>query len=569
MFCPECGNEVRDGAGFCGECGQKLSNNMLGPYELRGELGRGAMAVVWRAWDTRLDREVAIKEPLFDPSYSDEVREEMTRRFVNEAKTAARLQHPGIVSIYEADVYDGRPAIVMELVNGSTLTDLLASHTLDAASAMDAIDQLLDAVGYAHEHGVVHRDIKPDNVFINQAGRVKLADFGIAHAGDTGGTVAGAVLGTPGYMSPEQAKGQTVDERSDLFSVGVVAYEALSGHHPFGAGDGSDSTTLLYRIVHEEPPAIPDVSMAGLPADVRPAIAAAMSKNPAMRPQSSQAFKQMLHGGVMPQTQTTSPASSHLAQAVQRGGGNRPPWMPYAIAGAIGVVLIVIVLVFAMGGSGGGGGGAAGAGGASATSSNAAYYLASDGSNVAIYSNSNNLVESSDVAVSDLESSTASQLASHIPFATLSEAQAKVSDLAKEAEATKKAKEEAEKAARQAATSVSLYAVNPHTNQGVTVTVNRTPSGFIIPDSTTRAYTRAEIEAMNLTDAELFLARNEIVARSGYIFHNDNLRQYFIDNCSWYSPVNTSYNLSGIPADNAAVILEIERARGSWYPDIK
>lgn len=564
MFCPECGGELPDGAGFCGKCGHKLSNDMLGPYELRGELGRGAMAVVWRAWDTRLDREVAIKEPLFDPSYSDEVREEMTRRFVNEAKTAARLHHPGIVAIYDADVYDGRPAIVMELVKGSTLTDLMAAHALDAPSAVDAIDQLLDAVGYAHANGVVHRDIKPDNVFVDQSGRVKLADFGIAHAGDTGGTVAGAVLGTPGYMSPEQAKGLPVDERSDLFSVGVVAYEALSGHHPFGAGDGSDSTTLLYRIVHEDPAALPDVSMAGLPADARPAIAAALSKNPAMRPQNSQAFRQMLHGGAMPQTQVSTAAPSKLAQAV-KSTGNRPPWMPYAIAGAICAVILIIVLVFAMGGSGGGGGGGAGGAGASGS----AYYLASDGSKVAIYSNSNNLVEATDVSVSDLDSATASQLASHIPFATLGEAQAKVSELSKEAAATKKAKEDAEAAARLGAGTVNLYAVNPHTNQGVTTQVRRASGGYVIPDSSSRAYTRAEIEAMNLSDAELFIARNEIVARQGYIFHNDNLRQYFIDNCSWYNPVNTSYNLTGIPASNVQILLDLEHARGSWYPDIK
>lgn len=566
MFCTECGGELPDGATFCVMCGHKMSGDMLGPYELRGELGRGAMAVVWLAWDPRLDREVAIKEPLFDPSYSDEVREEMTRRFVNEAKTVARFQHPGIVSIYDADVYDGRPAIVMELIKGSTLTDLMANRALDAPSAVDAIDQLLDAVGYAHSNGVVHRDIKPDNIFVDQYGRVKLADFGIAHAGDTGGTVAGAVLGTPGYMSPEQAKGMSVDERSDLFSVGVVAYEALSGYHPFGAGDGSDSTTLLYRIVHEEPPALPDAAMNGLPVDVRPALAAALSKNPAERPQDALAFKQMLHGGQMPQTQMGTIGPSKLAQVVH-SKGNRPPWMPYAIAGAICAVVLVIVLGFALGSGGGGGGGGGALGGAN--SSSAAYYVSSDGSKVAIYSNSNTLVEASDVSVSDLDSSTVSQLNSHIPFATLSEAQAKVSELSKEASATKAAKAQSEAAARMGAGTVTYYAINPNTNQGVSAQIRRASGGYVIPDSSTRAYTRAEIEAMNLNDAELFIARNEIAARSGYIFHNDTLRQYFIDNCSWYNPVSSSYDTAGIPGENMKVILEIERARGSWYPELK
>ena len=182
-----------------------MSESTIGSYELRGELGRGAMARVWRAWDPALEREVAIKEPLFDYRLTPEVHAELGRRFVAEGRTAAKLNHPGIVSIYAADVWDGRPAIVMELVDGSTLSDLLTVGALPPKAALNILDQLLDAVGYAHAHGVVHRDIKPDNIFVTKTGIVKLADFGVAHVdrGTKHATLAGTVLGTPGYMSPE------------------------------------------------------------------------------------------------------------------------------------------------------------------------------------------------------------------------------------------------------------------------------------------------------------------------------------------------------------------------------
>ena len=271
----------------------------LGPYELLGELGRGAMARVWRAWDPNLQREVAIKEPLYDSRLSEAMLDELGRRFVAEGRTAARLSHPGIVTIYAADVWDGRPAIVMELIEGETLAKRLTRGALSPQESLIVLDQLLDAVGYAHTRSVVHRDIKPDNIFLSSDGRVRLADFGIARIdGSVGtiGTVAGTVLGTPGYMSPEQATGDVVDPRSDIFSVGTVAYEMLTGSNPFGAGYGTDATTLIYRIVHEPAPELPPSVAAGLPVDLRPAIMCALSKNPADRPQSAKEFKDMLHG---------------------------------------------------------------------------------------------------------------------------------------------------------------------------------------------------------------------------------------------------------------------------------
>ncbi|MDO4536866.1 MAG: protein kinase [Coriobacteriales bacterium] len=269
----------------------------IGPYELLGELGRGAMARVWRGWDPRLEREVAVKEPLFNSSYSPEVIAEMGQRFVAEAKAAARLTHPHIVTVYDADVWDGRAAIVMELVQGETLAQTLTRGPLPADLALQVLDELLDAVGYAHSKGVVHRDIKPENIFLTSRGGVKLADFGVAHVDDgaTRATVAGAVIGTPGYMSPEQAVGRLVDDRSDLFSIGILAYEMLAGYGPFSSGN-PDAPTLLYRNVHEPAPELPAFVLSSVPQHVTATIASALEKDPLDRPQSAEEFRAMLRG---------------------------------------------------------------------------------------------------------------------------------------------------------------------------------------------------------------------------------------------------------------------------------
>ena len=404
--------------------------NNIGPYELRGELGRGAMARVWRAWDPHLRREVAIKEPLFDPRLSPEVLDEMGRRFVAEGVAAARLNHPNIVTIYSADVYDGRPAIVMELVEGATLSGLLESGPLEPATAVDALDQLLDAAAYAHSMGVVHRDIKPDNVFVGADGRVRLADFGIARVEDadaTRATVAGAVLGTPGYMSPEQIRGDAVDARSDLFSIGVVAYEMLSGKNPFGAGEGADVTTLVYRVVNEPAPELPEPAASALPPSVAPAIMAALAKDPAERPQTADEFKAMLHGGAIPATASVA-GSSLGAAAAATPSRTTSRWLPYVLVGVVGVAVIAFVLVSALGGGGGGAAPASGGSNATATSSTAATaYLAAYEGNVAIFKDdSSTPYEVTDVLISDLTPEDAVELGARIQVSSLDEARTKV-----------------------------------------------------------------------------------------------------------------------------------------------
>ena len=368
----------------------------LGRYELLGELGRGAMARVWRGWDPDRQREVAIKEPLFDVRLSDAMQSELGRRFASEARVAMQLSHPGIVGVYETGVWDGRPAIVMELIDGETLARRLSRGRMAAREALTILAQLLDAVGYAHRCGVIHRDIKPENVFLTRDGVVKLADFGIARVEGsvtTVGTISGTVLGTPGYLSPEQALGKTVDARSDLFSVGVVAYEMLAGFNPFMPTGNADATTLIYRIVHEPAPELPEYALEGVPVDLRPAIMRALSKDPAERPQTAAEFKATLfaeqlppaspwdaegtvrrtldYASVAPTIDETLVRTERVRQASANEGTYRPEktqgmaadenarrsWLPYALTIGVMAALFVVFLSSATNGIGGGSGG--------------------------------------------------------------------------------------------------------------------------------------------------------------------------------------------------------------------
>ena len=555
----------------------------FGPYELRGELGRGAMARVWRAYDPNLGREVAIKEPLFDSNLSDQVREEMGRRFVKEARTAAQLNHPNIVTIYAADVYDGRPAIVMELVEGSTLGAILSNGPLEPPVALSVLDQLLDAVGHAHSKGVIHRDIKPDNIFVDPQGHVKLSDFGIAHADDgaTRATVAGTVLGTPGYMSPEQAQGAEVDERSDLFSVGVVAYEMLTGRNPFGAGDGSDAVTLLYRIVHEPVEPLPDFASAGLPADLRPAVMAALSKDPAARPQNAAAFKAMLHGGAYAPAAVPA-ADGNLAKRVNVASKGRPKWLPYAIAGGGCVIALVIVLIAtgALSGGGSAGGGNAGGGNAPGQSQVASgmYYLGVSNGKVAIYSNSSaEPYRETDIAASDLDAASAADVDAHISFDSVADAENQIDEYRASIEAAKKKEEEERKkkeeeerkkaeaeAAKGSTVEISITGAGGDVR---TATIHRQgTSERVFPDSNTRYLSDSEVSA--LSDAERCIAWNEIIAASnGYAFKNSGLAAYF-NKCSWYSPNPGASGMGDLTDAGRANVDLLKSYTDSWWMNL-
>ncbi|MGE5715077.1 MAG: serine/threonine-protein kinase, partial [Acidobacteriota bacterium] len=233
----------------------------LGPYEIVGPLGAGGMGEVYRARDERLKRDVAIK--VLPLSYAKDA--DRLRRFEQEAQAAGALNHPHITSVYDLGVHDGSPYIVTELLEGETLRARLAGGALPVRKAIDVAVQIARGLAAAHEKGIVHRDLKPENLFLTKDGRVKILDFGLAKLTQvddpggkqtnlptaTAGTEAGVVMGTLGYMSPEQVKGQPADQRSDLFSFGAILYEMLSGSRAFHRASAAETISAILR---EEPP---------------------------------------------------------------------------------------------------------------------------------------------------------------------------------------------------------------------------------------------------------------------------------------------------------------------------
>jgi serine/threonine protein kinase len=209
---------------------------LTGRFRLEERLGQGAVGQVWRARDLKLNRDVAVKLLLADDA--DEV---TFRRFLREAILPAAMQHPGIAVVHDADRHQGRPFIVTELLRGEDLGRLLKRHPkgLPVRQATDFAIQLADALAVAHEHGVVHRDLKPANLFIQAGDRLKICDFGMARDANATAslTAAGTVLGTPSYMSPEQWLGQDASPSMDIYAVGCILHEMLTGRVPFEAGD--------------------------------------------------------------------------------------------------------------------------------------------------------------------------------------------------------------------------------------------------------------------------------------------------------------------------------------------
>src|ERR1051326_2960228 len=230
---------------------------MLGPYRIAGVIGEGGMGVVYRAKDTRLGRDVAVKV-LTNVATSDQ---EQLQRFEQEARTAGMLNHPNLLTIYDVGNVDSGPYIVSELLQGETLRDRLARGPLPPRRAVDAALQVAQGLAAAHEKGIVHRDLKPENIFLTRDGRTRILEFGIAKlAGNSAegafkgaGTEPGMVLGTVGYMSPEQVRGDPIDTRSDIFSFGVILYEILTGDRAFKC-DSAIETGL--PILKEDPPDI-------------------------------------------------------------------------------------------------------------------------------------------------------------------------------------------------------------------------------------------------------------------------------------------------------------------------
>ena len=222
----------------------------IGRYKILDEIGRGAMGVVYRAQDPAIGRVVAIKtiriNDLADPSEQSKLRD----RLLREAQSAGILSHPGIVTIYDVAEEGGTAYIAMEYVDGPTLDQMVVNEPPDGGLILDILSQTAAALDYAHKRGIVHRDMKPANIMIHEHSIAKIADFGVARIQSHQMTQAGAMVGTPNYMSPEQIQGQTVNGRSDQFSLAVIAYELLTGEKPF---TGESIPALAFKIVQDDP----------------------------------------------------------------------------------------------------------------------------------------------------------------------------------------------------------------------------------------------------------------------------------------------------------------------------
>ncbi len=272
---------------------------MLGRYVLVREIAR-SNDVVWEGIDPTMNRRLAIKELALDASVTGQARRERIERFYREARAAGAMNHPNIVTIHEVGEDRGRFFIAMEYLEGQTLRERLSVvGALPLSEAVGIASALCDALEYAHNQGVVHRDIKPDNIHILRGGQVKLTDFGIARIQhEQQLTVAGQVFGTPSYMAPEQVTGGTVDARTDLFSLGIVLYEMLTGRKPF---IGDSVVTITYKILHDPTPAA-----LGVAPEVEAVLQRALMKAPEGRFQSAAQFR----------------AALIQAAALQRSGGN-------------------------------------------------------------------------------------------------------------------------------------------------------------------------------------------------------------------------------------------------------
>jgi len=293
MKCPKCQAEILDDSQFCSKCGTPIQSSekilisqtrtilkpikelppgttLAGKYRIIEVLGRGGMGIVYKAEDTKLKRSVALK--FLPPELIQD--EEARARFILEAQTAAGLSHPNICTIHEINEEDGESFIAMEYVDGETLKARIKKGPLELDEAVNITLQVAEGLEEAHKKGIIHRDIKSANIMITEKGQAKVMDFGLAKVkGATLLTREGTTLGTVAYMSPEQARGENVDHRSDIWSLGVVMYEMLSGQLPFL---GEREASILYSVVHEEPKPIKEIKR-NLPPELQQIIHRALS----------------------------------------------------------------------------------------------------------------------------------------------------------------------------------------------------------------------------------------------------------------------------------------------------
>lgn len=327
-------------------------------YKVLSRIGAGGMAEVFCAQDQSLGRKVALKL-LYARFASDE---EFVERFRREASSAASLQHPNVVGIYDRGRWDGTYYIAMEYLPGRTLKEVIVQDgPIAPERAIDLTVQVLKAARFAHRRGIVHRDLKPHNVIVDDEDRAKVTDFGIARAGASDMTETGSIMGTAQYLSPEQAQGHSVSAQSDLYSVGVILFELLTGHVPFEA---ESAISIALKHVSEPPPA-PSAFNPAVPAELDAIVAWALEKDPADRPPDADAFihaleqaREQIAGRETPGQRTAAFAAAYPVPHAHDGGPpddeqdeqererRRPPWWAWLVAVlAVAGIATVIVLV--------------------------------------------------------------------------------------------------------------------------------------------------------------------------------------------------------------------------------
>jgi Protein kinase domain len=351
--CTRCGATVASGSAACPRCGSaitgshpaeqaerirlRIQESIGDAYRLVELLGRGGMGIVFRAREVALDREVALKVLTLDPMLSPEA----YARFEREAKLAARLDHPNVVPIFAVGQRNTVAYYTMRLVRGGTVEDLLANHrALDFQHALEILREVARALDYAHGQGVVHRDIKPANILIGDSGHIMVSDFGIARGLGMGDTTlgSGAVIGSPGYMAPEQWRGEEIDARADQYALGVVAFEMLTGHRPFETVRVQD---LMKLHLSADVPNASSVKPV-LPPFVDLSIRRAMSKVRGERFTSAAAFVDSLAGKrpVSGLTRTSVRMAARTEEPVAESGSGR--MMLYIVVAFVILAAVVI-----------------------------------------------------------------------------------------------------------------------------------------------------------------------------------------------------------------------------------
>ncbi|MCL4798732.1 MAG: serine/threonine protein kinase [Burkholderiales bacterium] len=316
--------------------GNATEAGRIGRYRILGELGRGAMGIVYEAIDDVLDRPVAIKTINMSGDLAE--RADHEARFMQEARAAGGLNHPNVITVYDVGREQDVLYMAMELLDGEELRDLLGRGRLALATAVELAAQIADGLAFAHERGIVHRDVKPSNIMVMRGNRAKIMDFGIARVRTSDvKTQTGLRLGSPRYMAPEQVLGQPVDLRADIFALGVVLYEMLTGVPPFG---GDEVQAIMYQVTTFEPPA-PSRLNPAVPTMLDLVVARALAKDPARRYQGAEELAADLRASLQAGARATpaaapapAPAATAATAVVDRSAFTQTMPLPRRDAGA-------------------------------------------------------------------------------------------------------------------------------------------------------------------------------------------------------------------------------------------